>query len=291
MLLAGCELPGSNTGPTPYPSGYLPTVIYLTAESINATAAASVTPTLTPTITPTLIPPTLAPTNTPTPLPGVPLAAIQIYEPGPASKIISPLQVQMLAIADRSKKVEVDLYGEDGRLLGRSVRSVPGSGRGDQVTIKIPFEIRAAAEKGQVQVSTKDEYGRLQSLNSVDVLLLSSGASQINPAGNSIYERLTLYKLPPQASFSGGVLTVQGRYLPFNNQPAFLELVSDDKDGKSLGLRVLTFTSLDTQNISTTIPYKVSGPTPARLLLRQADDITNGPQYIYIFSQEITLNP
>jgi hypothetical protein len=60
-------------------------------------------------------------------------------------------------------------------------------------------------------------------------------------------------------------------------------------DGKSLGLRVLNFDTLDPQNFSTTIPYKVSGPTQARLFIRQPDDVLDTP--VYIYSQEIILNP
>ena len=61
-LLAGCALPGSESAPTPYPSNYLPTVIYLTAQSINGTMSAQTAAAITPTKTPTL-----TETRTPTP--------------------------------------------------------------------------------------------------------------------------------------------------------------------------------------------------------------------------------
>ena len=286
-LLSGCALPGTVNTPTPYPEDYIPTVIYLTAESISATQYASITPSATPTETFTPIPPTPIPTDTPTPAPGVPLAAIRIDAPGPGSRIASPLEVRMTAIAGQSRIIETDLFGEDGRRLGRSVRAVQGYPSGDYLFVKIPFEIRGAGEKGIVQVSTKDGHGRVQSLVSVQVLLISSGASQINPPGNSIYERVTLYKLPARSEISGGVLDLEGQYQPVNNQPLILELISDD--GQSLGLRVLTFSGLDPQTFKTTIPYKVSATTQARLFVHQADDVLDGQAYIY--SQEIILDP
>ncbi len=286
-LLAGCVFPGTTTAPTAYPADYLPTVIQLTAASIGATNSAAVTPSAMPTKEATAVPLTDAPTSTPTPAPGIPLAAIQINAPGPMSRVVSPLELHLIAVAGSSNKIEVDLYGEDGRLLGRSLKAVVGSPQGDSLALKMPFQIRAAGENGTVQVSTRDASGRLQSLTTLQVLLLSSGTSQINPAGNAIYERVTFYHLAPDATVDGGVVSLDGNFLPYNKQPVILELVS--AAGKSLGLRVLTFPDLDTQDFKTTIPYKVSTATPARLFVRQQDDVLNGP--VYVYSQEITLNP
>jgi len=290
-LLAGCALPVSNSAPTPYPADYLPTVIYLTAQSLNGSmftqTAAAITPSATPTKTPVPLTVTPQATATITPAPDIPLAAIQITAPGPSSKVASPLEVRIVAVSGRSNKVELALFGEDGRLLSRSVRVLPSHASGEYLFMKIPFEIRAAAEVGILQVSTKDEYGRIQSLNTVRVLLISNGVSQVNPAGNGIYERVTLLHLPAGSAVSGGVVNVDGQFLPFNHKQVILELVSSD--GKSLGLRVLNFDTLAPQNFSTTIPYKVSAPTQARLFLRQPDDVLDTP--VYVFSQELTLNP
>lgn len=286
-LLTGCALPGTLTFPTAYPADYVPTVIYLTAQSINAATMAALPPTPEPTATSMQIPATLAPTFTPTPGPRVPLAAIQVRAPGPMSKVVSPLQVQMLAIAGNSHKVNVNLFGEDGRLLAHSGDPVAGSPEGDPLSLKIRFEIRAAGEKGFVQVSTNDIHGRAQSLITVPILLLSSGVSQINPAGNTIYERIALSNPPAEATASGGVLQVEGEMLPYNRQPFILELITTE--GRSVGLRVLTVSGSDWQSFTTTLPYKVEASTPARLFAHQADDVLNGPAYIY--SQPITLNP
>ncbi len=290
-LLAGCALPGSVSVPTPYPAIYLPTVIYLTAQSLDGTMSAQTVAATTPTktLTETPVPPTPTPqsTATITPAPNVPLAAIQINAPGPESRVASPLDVRIMAVSGKSNQVELALYGEDGRLFSRSVRVLPSHPSGEYLFLKIPFEIRAAAEVGILQVSTKDEYGRIQSLNTVRVLLISTGVSQINPAGNGIYERVTLLHLPAGSTVSGGVVNVEGQFIPFNHKQVVLELVSDD--GKSLVSRVLNFDGLDAQNFSTTLPYKVSAPTQARLFLRQPDDVLDTP--VYVYSQEITLDP
>jgi hypothetical protein len=292
-LLVGCVLPGTEPVPTPYPTGYLPTVIYLTAQSINATISAGVTPTGQPAATATLfrlaspVPPTPQPTVTQTPAPGVPLAAIQITAPGPMSRIVSPVDVHAMVLVDEGYKVETALYDESGQVISRPalVRfSQPGT---FPVSAKMPFEIRAAGEIGTVKMSVTDSHGLLVSLISLRVLLLSDGVSQITPTGNTIYERTVIYSLPADAAVTGGTLAVKGRYLPINSNPVIVELISND--GKGLGLRVLDLTGKDWQAFDTTVPYKVSAETPARLFMHQDDDITQGPAYVY--SQPITLKP
>ncbi|MGE5073782.1 MAG: hypothetical protein ACM3MF_10165 [Anaerolineae bacterium] len=293
-LLTGCVLPGEVSAPTPYPPEYLPTVIFLTAQAINAaTLLPSATPSATdlpPTETPTqqiFAPLTPPPTVTFTPGPGVPLAAVQINAPGPMSRVASPLEVHALVVAGDSHRVEVALFGEDGRLLGRTLLVVSGFPGGNAVSVKMPFEIRAAGETGTLQISTKDGHGHVQSLNSVRLLLMSTGSTQMTPPGNMIYERVAFYDLPIDSHITGGTLAVRGSYTPMNDKPVILELMT--ADGKSIGLRVLDLHGRQPQYFETTIPYKVTQETAARLYLYQDDDVIAGRAYIY--SQPIALEP
>ncbi len=292
-LLAGCSplVPATqNPIPTPYPPGYLPTVIALTVDAANV-AATQAAITIFPTGSPTNIPePTLTPTPkatfTATTIPGHEPASIQILSPGPMSKVVSPIILKMNIVSGESQKTQIDLYAEDGSLLSRIVKKVPLSGDGVFQQIKIPFEIRAAAEVARITISTTDKSGRTQALNSVRVLLLSSGGNEITPPGNPS-EPVGVFSPTLKDSASGGVLNVRGDVWPFNLNPVFFELIGPD--GKSLGLRILTIDQLNPQLFQTTIPYKVSGPTLARLTIRQDDDRMNG--LFYVYSQEIMLNP
>ena len=290
-LSAGCAAPTSSPLPTPYPPEYLPTVIALTAEALGVSATET-TIALTPTGLPTFSPtptrtPTPRPTSTATSIPGHELAAIEIQSPGAMSKVVSPITLRMNIITGESKLVQVDLYGEDGRLIARNLkREVPTSRNGIDQTIKIPFEIRAAAELGRITVSTQDKEGRTQSLNSVRVLLLSSGSNEINPPGNPS-EPVGVFSPLSKESVSGGVLTVRGDLWPFNLNPVIFELIGPD--GRSISLRILTVDHINPQLFETTLPYKVSEPILARLTIRQDDDRING--LFYLYSQEVTLNP
>lgn len=292
-LLTGCSplvLPAESLVPTPYPPEYLPTVIALTAQAANLSATEAAT-TLDPTEPPTDIPeptrtPRPKPTSTATTIPGHEPAAIQIFSPGPMSKVVSPITLRMNIISGETEKAQIDLYGEDGRLLSRTLKKVPLSGDGVFQQIKIPFEIRAAAEVARITISTTDKAGRIQALNSVRVLLLSSGTNEITPPGNPS-EPVGVFTPRLKESASDGVLNLRGDIWPFNLNPVILELVG--ADGKSLGLRVLTVDQLNPQLFETTIPYKVLEPTLARLTIHQEDDRMSGPFYVY--TQEILLNP
>jgi hypothetical protein len=258
------------------------------AANISGTQTAiALTPTSLPTRTrfPTFTP-TLRPTLTATTIPGHEPAAIQIQAPGPMSKVVSPINLRMNILAGESERVQVDLYGEDARLLSRTVKTVRTSNDGVLQNIKISFEIRAAAEVGRITVSTLDKAGRIQALNSVRILLLSSGGNEINPPGNPS-EPVGVFSPLVEESISGGVLDVRGDIWPFNLQPVILELVGPDK--KSIGLRILTVENIYPQLFETTIPYKVNEPTLARLTIYQDDDRING--LFYVYSQEVLLNP
>ena len=289
-FLAACAAPTASPIPTPYPPEYLPTVIAQTAEAASI-AGTQTSIALTPTSMPTRTRfPTFTPTTPPSPtvtdVPWHKPAAIEIQAPGPMSRVISPINLRMNIIAGGSEKVQVDLYGEDGRLLSRSLKTVRTSREGVLQNIKIPFEIRATAEVGRITVSTQDEAGRLQALNSVRVLMLSSGANEINPPGNPS-EPVGVFSPLAEESITGGIVHVRGDLWPFNLQPVILELVGPD--GNSIGLRILTVEHINPQLFETTIPYKVREPTLARLTIYQDDDRING--LFYVYSQEVLLNP
>lgn len=288
VWLAACIFPGAQPVPTPYPAEYFPTVVVMTARAAMATSLAgtpSATPSLTPEPTETPIPPTLTPTHTLTPSPAARVAQIQIESPGPMSKIVSPMHVRMQMVAGSSRLVEIKLQGEDGRVLYNKLERVPDDGD-VYFSFKIPFQIQAVAEVGRLTVSTEDGEGRLQSLATQHVWLLSVGNNEITPPGD-LSERVVFYKPRSKDIPAGGILEVEGRYRPYNDQLIYLELINPQ--GKTIGLRELDFIGSEVQTFSTTVPYKVSEPTQARLVLRQPDDRMEGLAYLY--SMEITLNP
>ncbi len=83
--------------------------------------------------------------------------------------------------------METALYDETGQVISRPALTTFIQSGTYPISVKIPFGVRAA-QTGIVQMDIRDPHGRMLSLISVHVLLLSEGATQVNPAGNMIYD-------------------------------------------------------------------------------------------------------
>ena len=119
-----------------------------------------------------------------------------------------------------------------GAILQRGLERVTRNPNGGVYrSFELAFEIRAVSERGYIRISSKDDHGRIQALNTMPVLLYSIGDNQITPMGNMIYERVMYEGLEEGDEVFGGVVNLKGRFWPFNTQPVFLELLLPD--GKS----------------------------------------------------------
>lgn len=228
-------------------------------------------------------------TVTPTPTPDPYSASIRIYAPGPMSKVISPIDLRAFIETRFAGPAQVELYGEDGRLLYRkTLRTYSFDGQDARLALLAPFEVHAAGELGRLQISTLDANQRVTALSSVHLLLLSSGDNQITPAGD-LREAVTVDAPAANAEVFGGQVNVAGKMQPQNKLPAFVELVT--ADGQALISRVLMLAPPDgtSQPFQTSLPYRVESRTPALLVIRQSDQRVSGPFYLY--SQPIFLNP
>ncbi len=287
-----------DSAPTPLPPDYLPTVVALTGQAAFATAESltqAAVPTATPEPTFTPEPTVVLPSPTPTFAAGfTEFAQIHFVSPGPLSSLTSPFVLQTILVAGESEVVQVDLLGEDGRVLYRELKKLIRNPAGTFQRFEISFEIRAVSEAGYIRISTKDDFGRIQALNTMPVLLYSVGTTQVNPPGNTIYERVTVEGLKEKAEYTGGEVYLSGRLWPFNDQPVFVDITM--QDGRPLSSRMLAFNGTETQSFETTLPYKVTEPTVARLSFRQDNPLlgVNDPELgklIYVYTVEIVLNP
>jgi hypothetical protein len=305
MLLAACGA-APPASPTIAPSASpLPATVTWTPLRPFETATSSPVPEL---LTPTLELPSLTvepsltaspapllPTGLPTqqstalPQPAADSGAIQILTPGPISTVVSPIQLRAYVIPGFNGRVRIELFGEDGRLLDRTIVNLGVYQTWTYLYHEITFEVHAAGELGRLSVSTQDSNGRTTALYSVHVLLLSAGSSQISPPGN-LKERVVVDKPGSNQTGAGGLLHVAGSMRPLDSLPIVVELVT--ADNASLSARLVTIPAAADDSyvpFSIDVPYSLSGARSALLVVRQADDRIPGAMYLY--SQPVTLYP
>lgn len=300
-LLAACANQAAGGFPTPLPTEFLPTSIALTvaaglpaatpSTAPTRTGTATATPTASATLTPTpTFTPSVTPTPTDTPIPLIPLADIEIRTPGQLSKVISPIPVRAVLIPGQGGNVTIELLGEDGRLLARQITPLNENlGRKAGLILDLPFEIPGEAELGRLQISTLDRFGRPQALSSVDLILLSSGAADLN-IPTDFLTRLTIEEPPPNGLIQGGTLIVTGHARPVTGQPFLAELIAED--GRVIGMRLFEPANGPANAFRpflVEIPYSVGEPTRVRLVIRERSERIPGT--VFLTSLEIIVSP
>jgi len=329
FFLGGCtNLFGFKRAGTPVPTEQLPTMVALTVEARRLTSTADelarvtpVAPTSTPEATPTIelpSPPTVTPsqnqatpipsttisprfspsptvtifarTLTPTPTATLPDSSIQIRIPGPMSKVTSPLVVRGSVKPGNDGRIQIELLGEDGQLLLRKVDSYPSSRGWAYLSEDLDFEINGVAETGRLQISTYDEYNRLIAIESVDLLLLSIGEDDPNPALD-MTEPIVVDEPRPFKLIQGGWVWVSGKARLSSQRPLIIELI--DATGKVVGYRQADVTLIDGGGYSSfgiEVPYEVKGATWVRLSVKEISN-SHIEGVLRLASIEIMLSP
>lgn len=298
-LLLGCVQRGNISTPD---ASYTNLVTLSATESPKISSSLpSSTPQVYPSVTstelftPTSVAQTIDPTylnfatNTPTPTLDPEKFLLRIINPGPMSKVVSPIDFTVHVAPDFTGTTRIELIGENGTELYRKVfKTYSNIGYYTRINEKIDFEIKGAAEIARLQISTIDANGRVQALNSVRLLLQSIGENEFSPS-RDIQDRLLLRYPDQGVTIGGGNLPVVGEFKPADALPIILELI--DKNGDVLGSRLLQLDPPDGkyQQFTTSIPFQVNKETEARLVFRQSDDRIDGLSYL--FSQELILTP
>ena len=288
-----------------------PTARATAAPNSTLPASATTSPTLVipvePTSTHTPIPPsptwtdtpalletsilvTQAASLTPTFLPEIPEARIQIFQLGELSRVATPLKILARLYSQVGKVVRVELHGEDGRLLGRELRvfhTIPW--HVGTVNLEMDFEIRLAAELGRLVISVEDAYGRLIDVNSVNLILLKTGISELNPA-TALWQTIYIQEPQPQTLIQGGTVYISGLARPNTDNPLRVELIG--RDGQTLGHRLAAVEIRIPGGHGTfaaDVPYIVTEVTPALLVVYESGGVLS--EFSHLASVEVLLSP
>jgi hypothetical protein len=260
------------------------------------------TPTLSPSFTPTSTPnpaatyklrPTRTPTITPTPT--TPVAGVQFVMPGPMSKVASPLHLiaNLRSVPSGSYLIELWIEplqeGGEPRLLYKELqRIISNPVNWVYLDQEIQFELSRVAEYGQLRISTFDTYGRLVSINSVDLILLQMGLSSITPAGEKT-EPIVIHQPTPNQLIQGGSVIVSGIVKPTQDF-LLVELVT--ADGAIVGYRqVFVEASADGSYVpyAIEVPYQVESGTWVRMRVSESNVRIAGMEHLT--SVEVYLSP
>lgn len=290
--LAGCA--GLQVGPempTLFPTEQLPTVIALTAQAAAtqnpapandmaesgvsagtsaATGQAMLTPSpsLSPTLTPT---PTAQHSPTPTLTPAVvfPEADIQITNPGPLSKVVSPFTLTSHLLPGETRTAEAALWGEDGRLIYRRLFVFHSVNERTSIATKVSFETPAVAETARLVIQVRDEHDRVISLASLDLILLAEGEADLNTPGDHLAP-IVIDEPEEKVLIQGDQLEVSGWTRMMEEHNLVVELVA--ADGRVVGSRLANVApgpGGEHAPFVAEVPFQVDAPTWARVTVSE----------------------
>ena len=153
----------------------------------------------------------------------------------------------------------------------------------------ISYGINSVAENGRLQLSVEDEHGRIKSLSSVDLLLLSTGIQDLNQPLDQL-EDIALESPRPNTLIQGGTMRVTGLARPHSTQPLMIELSTSD--GRIVGTRQVTVTPLPENlygEFAIDVPFNVDYTTRVRVQVWEPGDKI--PGIVNLSSLEVILSP
>lgn len=250
------------------------------------TKTRTVTITRTPSKTPTI---TLTPTITFTPTP--PTAYIYIQKPGLLSKVTSPIRMEAWVTPGEDGYIYINLVGEDGRIISsQSLNYSAGISTHFWINPRIDFTISGAAETARLELFVLDLQGRTIEKTSTDVILISVGRDEINPPLFT-QEPYIVRSPAPDQWIMGSNLHVSGLANPVNSNPLILELIAANGEVVASTSVAVALPSggLSHTPFEVDIAYKVEGPMPVRLTLRQ-ESAGRIPGTVQLSSLPITID-
>jgi hypothetical protein len=318
FLAAGCAGLAGAPLPTLIPENVLPTVIELTAQALVDSGQVTLPPTSTvdpdaPSLTPEpsgtpeitatpLDPPTatldiVLGTPEPIKVPDLlPQAEIQIISPGRLSRVLSPFDLHLYLVPPRNDRGEdlvyqVSLYGDDGRLINReTISRTEDQAQDSHVLLTLAFKIDKSAETVRLEISAVDPYGRISSMATTDIVLLSQGEVEIK-AIQDLFADMIIQQPISSTLIQGNQLTIQGVTRIAPGGELLVECIN--RDGNQVGSAVLEVPEEDLgkgyRPFQGEIPFQVGSSSWIRVQVIARDGQFSGIQSLS--SVEVLVSP
>jgi hypothetical protein len=275
-LMAGCNFPGAPAGDGPGPA--------------QPTAASAPSPSPLP---PTRPAATATSVEAEAPFDGAqdaPREAILILEPGPGSRLTSPLRVAGVADPTFEQALGVRLVLADGTLLAEQGVIIEAElGQRGPFEGQIEFEVEGE-RNALVQVfSDSARDGGITHLASLGVVLSEEGPPSVT-AGERHLERIVIEQPEAGAAVSGGVVHVQGVGVASFEGTLVVRVL--DESGAEVGSKPLIVDAPEMGmpgTFSVDVPYTVADSGPGRVMV--VDPLPAFDGLGHIASVEVKLKP
>jgi hypothetical protein len=244
---------------------------------------------------PTLLPsqPAPAETEVPSPVPGLPREAvevIEILEPGPGSRLTSPLRVAGRADPTFEQNLVVRIVLDDGTVLNEVPTTIRADlGERGPFEVEVPFEIQG--ERNVLiqvyDISARD--GGILHLNSVGVTLIEGGEVDIIAVPPEP-EAIIINQPDFGERISGGVVHVEGIGIASFEGTLVVEV--HDIEGNVVGMEPLIVSAPEMGQpgpFSVDVSYEVGEEMPGRIVVIDPLPVFDGIGHIA--SVEVILSP
>lgn len=264
-----------------------PETASLPAETLPLPTNTSMAEPPLPVSTPELPTSTPAPTGTAEP-DERPEEAIQILQPGPGSRVVSPIRLSGIADPTFEQSLAVTLLLADGTELVTVPTQIQADiGQRGPFSVEIPFSI-TGEQQGFVQVyadSARD--GGIIHLASVGVTLAEDGAENIIVAEPGP-ERIFISSPGQGEAISGGTAHIEGFALAGFEQTLVVDVL--DQEGNVIGSQPLIVQAPDLGQpgpFEADVPYTLTTPGAGRIVVRDPSPAFGGD--VHVNSVEVTL--
>ena len=219
-------------------------------------------------------------------------ADLAIVRPGKLSRHTSPIRVIANLNTTLPMQTEITLFGEDGRVLAsKMLWSKPYNDpiNGNLIT-DIEFSLPGMAETGRLELKAFDSNSRVWALNSVYLILLSSGITDRNYAAEDQERILLQLPFPDQRQIDSSPIFISGLVRTDSDVPLTIWLIDAVGNivGEGQASVVLSPNSPYGQFVGE-IPYQVASSTPVVMTFGMQEGRI--PGFTYIKTIEFTLQP
>lgn len=296
MLLGSCSVFNPQPAPAAVEITASPTAESTRAPVSILSPTATATATMSPRTeeTPAVVIHESDPLPTPTEivLPrALPDAYTKILQPATGSFVTSPFRVIGRGGPTWMNRVVLDLVGEDGRLVSRTITYLNAyPGNAGPFAAEVSFDIDSMSELARLEVYTHSRRdGQVYQMASVQLILLEEGRKLIHAALDGP-EKLAVFSPRPDDVIEGGTVLVSGAGWVDHDVPLTVEI--RDRLGDpiaSTSADLISHGPGQTGIFSVEVPYSVEVSQPGRIVVYEpAVDI---PGIVHLTGIDVWIKP